>query len=114
MEIQQEKPNRSGDNRRLDGTFGPGNLANPNGRQKGVSIKDRVRKWLEEHPDDMQAFVSHFVKENRELSWQMLEGRPQQDITSDGKPLPTPIYGGLSIPGDNSDKEVVSPEKENS
>lgn len=63
-----------------------------------MTIKERVRKWLEEHPDDMDAFVRFFVKENRDLTWQMLEGRPQQDVTTDGKALPTPILGGISVP----------------
>lgn len=110
-----EEPIKSGENRRADGTFGPGNLANPQGRPKGISIKDRVRKWLEENPDDMEAFVKHFVKENKELAWQMLEGRPQQDLTSGGEKLPgIPIYGGLSVPGHDSDEKAVRPKKENS
>ena len=37
-----------------------------------------VRDYLEEHPQDMEAFVEYFVKENRELAWQMLEGKPFQ------------------------------------
>lgn len=53
---------------------------NPNGRPKGKTIKDRVREWLEEHPDDMNAFIDHFVKKNRDLAWQMMEGRPSQGI----------------------------------
>lgn len=60
--------------------FQPGQSGNPAGRPKGTSIKDRVRKYLEEHPDDMAAFVNHFVKDNRDLAWQMLEGRPSQGI----------------------------------
>jgi hypothetical protein len=67
----------------------PGESGNPNGRPKGISIKDRVRIWLEEHPDDMQSFVQHFVKENRDLAWQMMEGRPSQstDLTSGGEKI---------------------------
>jgi len=62
---------------------------NPEGRPLGKSIKDRVRQFLEDHPHDMEAFVQHFIKDNRELAWQMLEGRPQQstDITSKGDKL---------------------------
>lgn len=55
------------------------------GRPVGSSIKDQVRKWLADHDDDRHDFVEHFVKENRELAWQMLEGRPQQDVTTGGK-----------------------------
>lgn len=62
---------------------------NPAGRPKGQTIKEMVREYLEEHPDDMKAFVEHFVKDNRQLAWQMLEGRPAQavDVTSAGKPI---------------------------
>ena len=72
------------------------------GRPKGsISIKDEVRKHLEAHPEEVEEIVKHFVKTNRELMWQMLEGRPQQDVTSDGKALPTPVY----VPRDDSLKE---------
>lgn len=80
----------------------PGNTANPNGRPRGKTIKERVREWLEEHPDDMDAFVAYFVKTNKELAWQMLEGRPYQDILSGGEKLPTPI---LYVPTNDGDKE---------
>src|SRR3990172_220891 len=53
------------------------------GRPKGKTIKERVRDWLEEHPEDMKGFVQHFVKKNKELAWQMLEGRPAQQLGSD-------------------------------
>ena len=41
----------------------------------------------------------------------MLEGRPQQDVTSDGKALPTPILGNVSI--NNSDSKDSKPEETN-
>ena len=87
----EEGPIKAVDNRNPDGTFGPGNNANPNGRPKGKTIKERVLEWLETHPDDMTLFVEHFVKKNRDLAWQMLEGRPKQntDVTSDGEALKT-------------------------
>ena len=109
-----EEPNKAEYNRNKDGTFGPGNLANPAGRPKGKTIKERVREWLEENPDDMKAFVQHFVKKNKELAWQMLEGRPQQDVISDGKALPAPIYGGqsFSILGHDSDTQNLPTDKE--
>lgn len=85
-----------------DTQFKPGKdwKGNADGRPKGKTIKELVREWLEEHPDDMKSFVEHFVTKNKELAWQMLEGRPQQDVTSGGEKLPTPIY----VPG--NDKET--------
>ncbi len=85
-EQENNKPERDEKGRLL-----PGNTANPHGRPKGKTIKERVLEWLEENPDDMQSFVNHFVKKNRELTWQMLEGRPSQDLTTGGKELPQPI-----------------------
>lgn len=63
---------------------------NANGRPKGsISLKDKVRNFLEEHPEEVEEIVKHFVKSNRELMWQMLEGRPASstDITSGGEKL---------------------------
>jgi len=78
---------------------------NPLGRPKGsISIKDKVRQYLESHPDEVEKIVEHFVKTNRELMWQMLEGRPYQDIVSGGEKLPTPILNVFTNHSDNQDK----------
>lgn len=76
----------------VTGKFLPGNPGG--GRPKGsFSIKERIRQYLDENPDKLEEIVNHFVNDNRELMWQMLEGRPSQDVTSGGEKLPTPILG---------------------
>lgn len=89
-ESQVVVPENQESSRNPDGTFKPGVSGNPNGRPPGKSIKTLVREYLEEHPEAMNKFVEYFAKENRDLAWQMLEGRPQQDVTTDGEKI-TPI-----------------------
>lgn len=68
---------------------------NPEGRPKGLTIKERIRLYLKEHPDAEDKIVEHFVKNNRELLWQMLEGKPSQGIgqAADLEPLVFVNYG---------------------
>jgi hypothetical protein len=80
MENEQDKTSTIKPSRDEKGRLLPGNTANPAGRPKGISIKDRVRKFLEENPDRMDEFVEYFATKNRDLAWQMLEGRPNQGI----------------------------------
>ena len=61
--------------------FPPGVSGNPAGRPKGsISIKAAIKKRLEENPEELKEIVEHFVKKNRELMWQMIEGRPSQQV----------------------------------
>jgi len=58
------------------------------GRIKGsISIKTEIIKRLEDNPEELKEVVEYFIKNNRELMWQMIEGRPPQnlDLTSGGK-----------------------------
>jgi len=71
-----------------------GQSGNLKGRPKGKTLKTFAREYLESLPDDRKlAFLASLPTE---IVWKMAEGNPQTDITSDGKVLPTPIYGGQS------------------
>ena len=72
-----------------------GQSGNPEGRKPGQTIKELVREWLEKHPDDMRAFVKHFVKDNKELAWQMLEGSPARSVDVSVSAAPIPLLEGV-------------------
>ena len=43
----------------------------------------------------------------------MIEGRPQQDLTSKGEKIEiTPIYGNKSVSGHEGDPKDIQPDKE--
>lgn len=65
------------------------------------SIKDAVRAYFTSNPTEFKAFVQQLISLHPGLVWQMLEGKPPQDITSGGLALPTPI---LNVLIDNSKK----------
>ena len=71
-----EEPIKSVDNRRPDGTFGPGNIANPNGRPKGKTLKEFVREMLMSMTDEEKKV--YLKKVSPEIAWRMAEGNPHQ------------------------------------
>ena len=85
---------------------------NPEGRPKGsFSLKTRVIKYLEDNPENLQEVVQSLAKdeEYRALLFQMIDGRPQQDVTTGGEKLPSPIY----VHGNNSTQEDQPPQETN-
>ena len=87
-EIKLDKSGLESLGRGEDGKFLPGHIGT-GGRPKGAfSIKDLVRKHLEDSPEDLKEFVEHFIKKNRELAWQMMEGKPPQDTNISAGELP--------------------------
>jgi hypothetical protein len=86
-----DTPKSIGANRQPDGTFGPGNVANPNGRPVGsVSIMGKIRKIFEEHPERFDQYVEDVLgdKMMRREIVQQLDGKPIQPISGvEGQPL---------------------------
>jgi hypothetical protein len=90
-----EKPNKTDYKRRENGTFGSGNVANPNGRPKGKTLKEWAREKLMGMTDEeREEFIKTLPKETL---WRMAEGNPAQDLTSAGEKIEfKPIYDGIS------------------
>jgi len=96
--LENNSPTVIGDNRQPDGTFGPGNVANPNGRPKGsLSITAEIKKKLEEIPEGqkvtyLQLLISRIMK-------QAIQDGDQQMIKQiwnsvDGLPVAKTILAG--------------------
>ena len=104
-----DEPNKLEQNwRNPDGTLKAGHPNFGAGRPKGKTLKEFAREFLMSMDDDKKLeFLNSLAKD---IVWRMAEGNPHntEDLTSGGKPLPTPIY---ALPGDNSIKED-SPVKE--
>lgn len=76
-----EKPNKAVDNRQPDGTFGPGNLANPDGRPKGKTLKEYAREWYQSMTDEeKKAYVEKIEAKKPGFAWQMAEGNPSNEV----------------------------------
>lgn len=101
------EPQEQEETRNPDGTFKPGFSGNPGGRPRGsFSVINRlIHRWIE-NPEDFDAFVDEVRADPamRKPIVEQLDGKPHQttDVTSGGEKLPTPIYGGISIPGHDS------------
>ena len=94
-----EEPNQIGDNRQPDGTFGPGNIANPNGRPKGsLSLIELLKKELEKVPEGQKlSYAEAFIKkvlhkainegdqQSQRLVMNYVEGLPTQALKVQGQ-----------------------------
>ena len=115
MEVIKDKieiPNKSVENRRADGTFGPGNIANPTGRPKGKTLKEWAREKLMNMTDEQR---EDFIKTlPREIVWRMAEGNPKQDTEYSGEvKIKQSIYGGKSVQGLTGNEADIQPEAKN-
>src|SRR6185436_14036639 len=78
----ERHPIKPVDNRNPDGTFGPNNNANPNGRPKGKTLKEWMReKLLTMTEEQREEFLKDIPKD---LQWRMAEGNPKQDTEHSG------------------------------
>lgn len=127
-DTQNIEPTKPVDNRRPDGTFGPGNVANPNGRpKKGMTLTDLMRDFLETTPTGQQlsykdAFIRKVYKLAMEdgsesairLIWNYIDGMPVQKNELggvDGKDLfPQPILD--AVRSNHSNPQVAETDKE--
>ena len=79
------EPLKPVDNRRANGTFGPGNNANPDGRPKVQTLKEYIRqRFLDMTPEEKDKFISQLSPIDQ---FRMAEGNPHntQDLTSKGE-----------------------------
>ncbi len=80
-DTKMETLDKQVDNKPLRDELGrllPGNTANPNGRPKGLSLKEFWRQRLALMTDEEKlAFSSEITKD---MVWKMGEGMPKQDI----------------------------------
>lgn len=115
-EIKAEKPDNTG--RKPDGTFGPGNCANPHGRPRtGTAISDLMREYLDGEFETeagklkrKEAFVRAVFKQAMQGStaaqrmvWDHLDGMPRQKVEqllgSLGDDRVELIIGGRKVEG---------------
>lgn len=88
MELEKQQPNKPGENRNPNGTFGKNNNANPKGRPKGQTLKEWVREQLIGMNDKQR---KEFLKGiSKDIQWKMAEGNPESktDVTSGGEVIP--------------------------
>lgn len=100
-----DKPIKAVENRREDGTFGPGNNANPKGRPKGQSLKEFWRQRFNNMTDEEKLEFSKKVAP--ELLFRMAEGNPMREQKVDAEVKVTPIYGGKSVSEHDSNQEDI-------
>jgi hypothetical protein len=102
-----EKQQKTTEEKRVIGRpFPKGVSGNPAGRPKRKTLTELIHEKLDKTPDGWDnlvklVLVQVFNKRDKEILkelWHYTDGMPKQstDLTSGGKPLPNPIYGGKS------------------
>ena len=97
-----EEPIKPVENRRPNGTFGPGNNANPDGRPKGKTLKEyQAEKFRQMSDEEKEAFLLEIAPD---IKWKMAEGMPSQDTKLSGEVrIGKPLLNGESNGDTNND-----------
>ena len=94
-----EEPIKSETNRQPNGTFGPGNNANPVGRPVGKTLKEYARDYyMLKTDEDKRAYIDWLEEKKPGFAWTMAEGNPHQSSDTD-------VKGVLTIEFDSSFKK---------
>ena len=64
--------------------FTPGGPAGP-GRPKGsLSLTEKIKKVLEENPQQLHKIIETILEKHPDLVWKMLDGMPKQSVGLNG------------------------------
>jgi hypothetical protein len=88
--IKTKKPDNQEIIRDNKGRFKPGVSGNPAGRPEGISIKERIKQYLEENPKEFEELCQFYLKNEkmRDLLWKMLDGLPRGSFGDEGEGFP--------------------------
>lgn len=95
------------------GLFVPGTAPGPGRPEGSLSAIGKVKQIFHQNPDQFEDFIKEYIQDphNRKHIVEMIDGKPQQDITSKGERMfPTPIMDLNAVPQDNSNKQDSEPE----
>ena len=116
--MEENKPETAGIIRNPDGTFAKGCSGNPLGKPPGLySPITRVKQIFAENPEKFEAFVKSYMESesNSKHVVEMIDGKPQLDITSKGKSItvvvPQAVAESFNINGTNTETEGSNTEQ---
>lgn len=91
----------------------------PDGTSGKLSIRETIRAYLEDNPEEMKKVINHFVEKNPEFMWNMMEVAPPKGavlMNPDGTALESgakqllevtkllnEIHGGTGVGGHGAD-----------